>query len=441
MLALSRGRDPIEAITAEARNLVFHALELGWKGPPYDPFALADLLGIMTQPTPEVLDARTVSLPGNRFKIEFNPERPLRRVRYSIFHEIAHTRFPDCAETIRNRGVHNAARADDWQLETLCNIAAAEFLLPTGTLGQASNLRPTVDFVLALSERFEASAEAALLRVRRLTSEPAMAFGCHRDRASGRYAVDYAAATAGAKWSLSSGSVLPPGTAAAECTAIGFTAKQTEHWPRFGEVRVECIGVAPFPRDIFPRVIGFVRPSQPMPQEDVQITYVRGDATQPRGAGRKMILQVVNDAAFTWGGTGFALAVKRRWPAAQQDFTRQVVSDRSKLHLGSVVTCDIDPDVTLANLVAQRGYGPSPRPRIRYGALSDGLSRVSDMAKRLGASVHMPRIGTGQAGGAWVVVEEIIRETLTKVGVNVLVYDLPQGKQRPKPQPELEFTN
>jgi hypothetical protein len=51
----------------------------------------------------------------------------------------------------------------------------------------------------------------------------------------------------------------------------------------------------------------------------------------------------------------------------------------------------------------------------------------------------MPRIGTGQAGGSWPVVEEIIHETLTKTGIKVVVYDLPQGRERPKAQGDLAF--
>ena len=440
VLTLSRGRDPVEAITADARALVFRALESGWKGPPFDPFALAEMLAIRTLPTSEVLDARTVPVGGNRFRIEFNPDRPRRRIRFSIFHEIAHTLFPDCAQMIQNRGVHNAARPDDWQLEILCNIAAAEFLLPTGTLARAGNLQPTVDAVLNLREKYDASAEAALLRIRRLTSAPAMAFSCHRDHATGRYVVEYAAPTISTEWTLSPGSVLPTRTAAAECTAIGYTAKQTERWPRFGQVLVECIGVAPAPRDIFPRVIGFVRPPQPEPLDEMPITYVRGDATSPRGARHKLIVQVVNDAAFTWGGGGFAVAVRRKWPSAQKTFTTQATADEGTLRLGNAVASQVESDVTVVSLVAQHGYGPSPRPRIRYGALRDCLLRVSEIARGLNASVHMPRIGTGQAGGSWPVVEEIISETLTKVGIRVVVYDLPQGRERARAQADLPLT-
>ncbi len=433
----ARGKDPVDAITSAARGTIFKALEGGWKGPPFDPFALAQMLGIKTEPRADVMDARTVPVGATRYRIEFNPDRPTRRMRYSVFHEIAHTLFPDCGAMIRNRGEHSAARSDDWQLETLCNIAAAEFLLPTGALGDPSALRPSIDTVLELRRKFEASAEAALLRVGRLTSEPALAFACHREPQSGRYAVEYAAATPGSKWSLRTGWRLPPRTAAAGCTAIGYTAKGRERWADLGDVFVECVGVAPFPRETYPRVIGFVTPLAPGATAGTPITYVRGDATLPRGGGAKIVVQVVSDGAASWGGSGFSLAVGRRWPAAQKAFTAAVSAHRAVLTLGNAVAADVGSQTTLLSLVAQHGYGPSPRPRIRYGALRDALIRAASLAREAGATVHMPRIGAGQAGGAWPIIEEIIREALTAWGIAVTVYDPPQGSERPKPQGDL----
>jgi O-acetyl-ADP-ribose deacetylase (regulator of RNase III) len=437
----SRDRDPIEAITSDAREVVFHALERGWEGPPFDPFKLAEILGIQTQPTSDVLDARTVPIGNSRFRIEFNPDRPGRRTRYSIFHEIAHTRFPDCAQMIRNRGAHNANRADDWQLETLCNVAAAEFLLPTGALGQGGPLSPSIDTVLELRTKYEASAEAALLRISRLTSEPALAFSCHRERTSRRYVIDYATPTAGTQWSLRPGALLPADTSAGECTAIGYTAKKNEKWISIGEVRVECVGISPFPREIYPRVIGFVRELKPQAIRENSITHIRGDATAPRSTGRKVVVQVVNDTALTWGGGGFAAAVRRKWPTAQDAFTKQVTDDRTALRLGNVIWHHVAADLIIASVVAQRGYGFSAKPRVRYGALRDGLLNVSGVAKQFGASVHMPRIGAGLAGGAWPIVEEITREVLIGAGVQVFVYDLPQGREHLKAQRELALSS
>lgn len=437
----SRGRDPIEAVTSDARQVVFDALECGWQGPPFDPFKLAEILGIQTQPATDVFDARTVPIGNSRFRIEFNPDRPTRRTRYSIFHEIAHTRFPDCAQMIRHRGTHNARRSDDWQLETLCNIAAAEFLLPTGAIGRLGPLSPSIDTVLELRAKYEASAEAALLRISRLTSEPALAFSCHRDRASGRYVVDYATRTAGTGWLLQPGAFLPAQTSAAECTAIGYTAKQNEKWPSMGEVRVECVGISPFPHEVYPRVIGFIRELKPQAIHGASITYIRGDATSPRGSGKKLVVHVVNDTALNWGGGGFAAAVRRKWPAAHDSFTNQVTANRASLRLGNVVAHTVAADLTVASVVAQRGYGFSAKPRVRYGALREGLVNVSNIAKHSGASIHMPRIGTGLAGGAWPVVEEIVREVLIGAGVPVFVYDLPQGKERLKAQSDLALTS
>src|SRR5687768_553340 len=119
--ALAAKGDPVEAIIHRARTVVLGAIQEGWKGPPYDPAALADLLGIKVSPSHEILDARTIPLPGKRFEIEFNPARPKGRVRYSIAHEIAHTLFPDCADTIRHR---HAEAGKDWELKLLCNIGA-----------------------------------------------------------------------------------------------------------------------------------------------------------------------------------------------------------------------------------------------------------------------------------------------------------------------------
>jgi O-acetyl-ADP-ribose deacetylase (regulator of RNase III) len=52
-----------------------------------------------------------------------------------------------------------------------------------------------------------------------------------------------------------------------------------------------------------------------------------------------------------------------------------------------------------------------------------GLQKVAAKAKELQTSVHMPRIGCGLAGGEWSKVEPIIRETLSKAGIEVTVYD------------------
>ncbi len=50
-----------------------------------------------------------------------------------------------------------------------------------------------------------------------------------------------------------------------------------------------------------------------------------------------------------------------------------------------------------------------------------GLQSAPAVAER--ASVHMPRIGCGLAGGKWEVVEPLIEEHLSAKGVAVTIYD------------------
>ncbi len=75
-------------------------------------------------------------------------------------------------------------------------------------------------------------------------------------------------------------------------------------------------------------------------------------------------------------------------------------------------------------MIAQHGIkAGSQEPPIRYLALEHCLIQVADRAKALQASVHMPRIGCGLAGGRWELVEPIIIKTLDARGIAVSVYD------------------
>ena len=67
----------------------------------------------------------------------------------------------------------------------------------------------------------------------------------------------------------------------------------------------------------------------------------------------------------------------------------------------------------------------NPTP-VRYDSIRTGLAKVARSYGRAGASVHMPRIGCGLAGGRWEEVEPIVREELVAHGVEVTVYDLQQ---------------
>ena len=84
----------------------------------------------------------------------------------------------------------------------------------------------------------------------------------------------------------------------------------------------------------------------------------------------------------------------------------------------------VEPHIWVANMVAQHGIkAGSSGPPIRYEALSDCLSELGSRAIVLNASVHLPRIGCGLAGGKWELVEPLIEQHLCQNGVEVTVYD------------------
>jgi hypothetical protein len=378
-------------------------------------------------PRADIPDARIVPIGQNRFVIEFNPTRPPGRLRYSIAHEIAHTLFPDCGESVRNRGRTHIGQGDEWQLEVLCNIAAAEILMPVGSMRKDQTEILDIDQIAKSRKQFDVSIEAIFIRFAHLSEDACAVFVASRkDDApgAGKYSFDYVIPSRKWKYDISRGTSLPVSSPVAGCTAVGFTAKGDIAFSDIAEkLRVECIGIAPYPGALFPRVAGFIS-SRKRTTSAPEIKFLHGDVLQPRGSGRKLITHVVSDATPNWGGRGLAIAMKTKWAKAQEEF-RNWFGQRQRL--GEVHFCQVEDGVEIATMVSQRGYGPSDLPRIRYAALEAGLESVSARAQETSASVHMPRIGCGQAGGSWILVEELINSSLIAANVSVTVYDLPNS--------------
>ncbi|MFF3662371.1 macro domain-containing protein [Streptomyces olivochromogenes] len=154
-----------------------------------------------------------------------------------------------------------------------------------------------------------------------------------------------------------------------------------------------------------------------------EITYVRGDATAPSVKGVKLIAHVCNDIGG-WG-KGFVLALSRRWPEPEAAY-RAWHRDRAHndFGLGAAQFVQVEKYVWVANLIGQRGIrtGSKGVP-VRYEAIDTGLAHLATKAAELDASVHMPRIGCGLAGGNWSRVEPLIVRRLVERGVAVTVYD------------------
>lgn len=156
-----------------------------------------------------------------------------------------------------------------------------------------------------------------------------------------------------------------------------------------------------------------------------QINYLKGDATAPSTKGPQIIAHVCNDLGG-WG-KGFVLALSKRFPEPERAFRAW---HRERAHndfaLGAAQLVLVGRDLWVANMVGQHGKarkGDVGAPPVRYEAIERALQRVGDWALEHRASVHMPRIGAGLAGGKWPLIEPLIIQTLCERDINVWVYD------------------
>lgn len=167
------------------------------------------------------------------------------------------------------------------------------------------------------------------------------------------------------------------------------------------------------------------------------IEYIQGDATHPNGAGPRVICHCCNDVGG-WG-SGFVLALSARWRLPEAEYRQwasrsashqvvgldKAISPEVPFQRGEVVFVEVEPSLWVANIIGQREtIRTNPRP-VDYVALEKGLSTVAAFALAKKASIHMPRMGAGLAGGDWEVIQLIVRRTLAQGGLSTTVYDLP----------------
>lgn len=499
---LAADHDPIQTIAALAHRLLLEAADAGVTGPPTNPLELAALMGIAVRPRFDVADARLVSAPGadtsspsaaaaarrtgvpaaadsparlisgtplahfvtspDPLILEFNPTRPRGRLRYSIAHELGHALFPDASEEVRQR-THTGAVAglddnDAWQLELLCNIAAAEILMPADAVNGLTHTDLDIDFLMDQRARFDVSTEALLRRLVHATDRPVAlaAFARRSDVAASPLRCEYLLPSRAWSGTLDRGVAVAADTPVGAPVAVGQTAR--------GEVvlngesfRVQAVGVPPYPGAVFPRVLGLFEPVAAVPVPHEALTYVTadissavddapaiegsaalGEDTAPSAPTPVLIAHVVSDSARAWGRFGVASALRAVVPHAAEAFRNWAVADEANLTLGQVHLVQVSTprsgrQVWVASLVAQHGFGPSTTPRLSYVALAEALQSVADAAARLGAEVRIPRLGAGQAGGRWDVVEATLERTLLTAGVRTTVYTMPTGPRPPAP--------
>ena len=422
VVRMAGGKDPVAEIQRRIQERILDAVDEGWTGPPYDPARLAEIMDMSVVPNQDIPDARLVPRQKSPSRIEFNPNRPHGRIRFSIAHEIAHTMFPDHAEAVRNRSYR--VHGDEWQVEMLCNLAAAQILMPVDDKSSLQKIRVSMENVIRAKSLYDASFETVLLRMVGLTPDPVALFAAARDDQPGSpYVIEYAVSSPASNLDLPAGSkIVPPGPLA-ECTAVGHTTARREmKLPGIGRASVECVGVSPRRGHSYPRVLCVARTGAQGRAESRSAAYLVGDVTEPRKDGHRIIAHLVNDRSFRWK-SGLGGVISDKWPGIRASFRAWAGSGNRAL--GRSHCYRACADLWIFSMVAQSGYGPSARPRIRYGPLASCLEELGSKAGEENATVHMPRIGSGFAQGDWRIIEGLIDRHLVRRKVDVTVYDLP----------------
>lgn len=166
----------------KCRELVASAKRDGWKGPPFDPHLLASLQGIRVRKVHHEIggEARVFGNSTGVF-IEYREDLALpERLRFSIFHEIAHTLFPDCYQQIRHLGEESSSEVDR-DFERLCDIGASEMLFPLSEFSEdLGKTNVHLDDVCDLKLRYAASIDATVKRCMDLTHHPRAAVFFHQ---------------------------------------------------------------------------------------------------------------------------------------------------------------------------------------------------------------------------------------------------------------------
>lgn len=154
----------------------------------------------------------------------------------------------------------------------------------------------------------------------------------------------------------------------------------------------------------------------------MEIVYLTGDATRPQMNGNKIIIHVCNDIGG-WG-KGFVMAISNKWPMPEKQY-REWHKSKQNFALGEIQLVKVEDDIWVANMIGQRDIkkGTEGNPPIRYEAVATALMKVAKFALANNATIHMPRIGCGLAGGKWEEMEKIIKAELIMKEIAVIVYD------------------
>lgn len=161
---------------AEAEE-VLQAIDPTWAPPPYDPWLIAQALGIRCiEVRQESFHGAMICVRAGEPVILYRRQKEDVRTRFSLFHEIAHTLFPGFGTGPLPPGPGSPLLEPEGRLERLCDAAALEMLIPEDHF-RADLARGGFggDRVAGLCQRYQAGIESVALRMVDSDQAPACA--------------------------------------------------------------------------------------------------------------------------------------------------------------------------------------------------------------------------------------------------------------------------
>lgn len=168
--------DATAAVRSKARTVVEQYQQVLGEEPPFNMLAMASFRGLrLSNDDPRYsADSEIAPEADGRVVLRINKQMPASRQRFSIGHEIGHTLFPDYHLAVQCRRTTARGEVDsDDVIESLCDVAASEFLFPLAWFSsRITDLKLSADAIAALANDCQASRDATVRRLVELSDEP-----------------------------------------------------------------------------------------------------------------------------------------------------------------------------------------------------------------------------------------------------------------------------
>ena len=262
--------EPEVLIRKLARKRVAYAKGYRWEGPPFCPIILASLSNVLCKEVHHDIggDGRILLSREGRPIIEYRSGYPPERQRFTIFHEFAHMLFTDyCAFVPHHQTFDENDSAEHRQFENLCDVAAAEMMMPVEDfqvdLLKWSQLDAAA--IQQLGKRYEASVDATISRAAELGNHVAFSAAFLTDQ-KGKHSgpgplwVRYSKKTSRFSGFIWPGTCPPPGSIVLQCLCDGgVIGPKRETWTIKGQQKTLSVQAMKLPeistQPSYPKVV------------------------------------------------------------------------------------------------------------------------------------------------------------------------------------------